>query len=80
MKSCKLRYFNLFEFFDYTGFEMNSSGRACNIVTGVKLNTTRVLARHNSTSELAPRKNQATSTPDRKWKDCSTNCPEICQD
>jgi hypothetical protein len=48
--------------------------------TTVKLSTTRVLARYSSPSELAPRKNQATSTPDRKWKNCSTNCPELCQD
>ena len=49
-------------------------------VTGVKLSITRVLASHSSPSELTSRKNQATSTPDRKWKDCSTNSPGLCQD
>jgi hypothetical protein len=52
--------------------------KACNIVTGVKLSTTRVLARHSPPSELTSRKNQATSSPDWKSKDCSTNCPELC--
>ena len=38
------------------------------------------LYRPQTAYKYQARKNQATSTPDRKWQVCSTNCPELCQD